>query len=430
MKLTIKKGRIIDPAHDRDEVADLHIDHGKIVATGKPPKGFSPDRSIDAAARIVCPGLVDLAARLGEPGQEHKATIATETAAAAGAGITTICCPPDTSPVIDTTAVTELIHQRSTLSGKSRVYCLGALTQGLEGKSLAGMHALKNSGCIGVSNARVPINDTAVLRRAMEYAATCDLTVHLYCEDAFLSEGGVAHEGVMAVRMGLPGIPETAETVALSRALLLVEQTGASAHFCRISCAASINMIAQARERGLPVTADVGIAYLHLTEIDLAGFNSLCHLRPPLRTLRDRDELRRGVASGVIDAISSDHQPHDEDAKSAPFGLTEPGASTLEVLLPLSLQLVHDKVLDLKQAIAALTSKPARIAGIDAGHLGVDAAADICIFDPDRSWTITKESLGSAGKNSPFLDWEMRGKVTHTLVAGRIVFEQAGSGDT
>lgn len=430
MRLTIKGGRIIDPAQDRDEIADLHIDHGHIVATGKAPKGFAPDRRIDANGMIVCPGLVDLAARPREPGQGHKATVATETAAAAGAGITTICCPPDTNPVIDTTAVTELIHQRSTQAGKSRVYCLGALTQGLKGETLASMHALKNSGCIGVSNARAPINDTTVLRRALEYAATCGLTVHLYCEDGFLSEGGVAHEGAMAVRLGLPGIPETAETIALSRALLLVEQTGASAHFCRISCAASINMIAQARERGLPVTADVGIAYLHLTEIDLAGFNSLCHLRPPLRTLRDRDALRRGVASGVIDAICSDHQPHDEDAKSAPFGLTEPGASTLDVLLPLSLQLVSDKVLDLKQAIAALSIKPARIAGINTGHLGVGATADICIFDPDWTWTVTKNSLASAGKNTPFLDWEMRGKVIYTLVAGRIIFEQPDAGDT
>ena len=428
MRFTIKQGRVIDPAHARDEITDIYIGDGKIVGIGKSPQGFTTDRIIDARNSIVCPGLVDLAARLREPGFEHKATIASECTAAASAGITTICCPPDTSPVIDTTAVAELVHQRSALVGKSRVYCLGALTQELKGETLASMHALKGSGCIGVSNACAPINDTAVLRRALEYAATCDLTVHLYCEDFFLGEGGVAHEGVMAVRLGLPGIPETAETVALSRALLLIEQTGVCAHFCRITCAGSINMIAQAKEKGLQVTADTGIAYLYLTEIDLAGFNSLCHLRPPLRTLQDRDELRRGIASGVIDAICSDHQPHDDDAKSAPFGLTEPGASTLEVLLPLSLQLAQDHVLDLGQAIAALTIKPARIAGIDAGHLGIGAVADLCIIDPEQAWTVTKDCLVSAGKNSPFLDWEMRGKTTHTLVGGRIVFERTGAG--
>lgn len=429
MRITIKKGRIVDPAHKRDEIADLHITGGKITAVGKTPKGFVPDRVINAANRIVCPGLVDLSARLREPGRGNQASITTETAAAASAGITTLCCPPDTDPVIDTTAVAELIHQRAATAGKSRVHCIGALTRGLKGETLAGMHTLKNSGCIGVSNAHVPINNTAVLRRALEYAATCDLTVHLSCEDGFLGADGVIHEGIMAARLGLPGIPETAETIALSRALLLIEQTGARAHFCRISCAASVTMIAQARDKGLPVTADAGIAYLYLTETDLAGFNSLCHLRPPLRTLRDRDELRRGIADGVIDAICSDHQPHDDDAKSAPFGLTEPGASTLDVLLPLSLQLVRDNILDLGQAIAALTIRPARIAGIDAGHLDIGATADICIFDPERAWTVTRNSLASAGKNSPFLFWEMTGKITHTLVGGRIIFEQGVAGD-
>jgi dihydroorotase len=428
MRITIKKGRIVDPAHKRDETGDLHIGDGRIIAIGKPPKGFISDRVIDAAGRIVCPGLVDLSARFKEPGHGYHASIASETAAAASAGISTLCCPPDTDPVIDTPAVAELVHQRAALVGKSRVHCIGALTLGLGGETLAGMHALKNSGCIGVSNGRIPVNNTSVLRRALEYAATCDLTVHLSCEDGFLGADGVVHDGAMAVRLGLPGIPETAETIALSRALLLIEQTGASAHFCRITCAASVDMIAQAREKGLPVTADVGIAHLYLTETDLADFNSLCHLRPPLRTLRDRDALRRGITDGVIDAICSDHQPHDDDAKSAPFGLTEPGASTLDTLLPLSLQLVRDKIINLEQVIAALTIRPARIAGIDTGHIGVGATADVCIIDPDREWTVTRNTLSSAGKNSPFLDWEMTGKVTHTLVAGRIVFEQTVAG--
>ena len=430
MRITIKKGRIVDPAHRRDKTGDLHISGGRIVAIGKAPDGFVPDRVIDGTHRIVCPGLVDLSASLMEAGHVNHVSIASEATAAASAGITTLCCPPDTDPVIDTPAVAELVHQRAGLVGMSGVRCIGALTLGLGGVTLAGMHALKNSGCIGVSNGRIPVNNTAVLRRALEYAATCNLTVHLACEDGFLGGDGIVHDGTMAVRLGLPGIPETAETIAISRALLLIEQTGVNTHFCRITCAKSVDMIAQAREQGLPVSADVGIAYLYLTETDLAEFNSLCHLRPPLRTLADREALRRGISAGVIDAICSDHQPCDDDAKSAPFGLTDAGASTLDVLLPLGLQLERDKVLSLDQLIASLTINPARIAGLDRGHIGVGATADVCVIDPDRSWTVTRNTLSSAGKNSPFLDWEMTGKVTHTLVAGKIVFEHAGDDST
>src|SRR3990172_1712298 len=422
MRTVIKHGRIVDPANKLDKVADLFIENGKIVAIGKDPAGYTPEQIVEAKNRIVCPGLVDLSARLREPGQEYKATIASETAAAASAGITSICCPPDTSPVIDTSAVAELIHQRALLANKAKVYCLGALTSNLKGKTLANMHTLKTAGCIGVSNAYAAIGDTAVLRRALEYAATCNLTVHLFCEDDGLRNNGVIHEGMMSVRLGLPGIPETAETIAVSRALLLIEQTETKVHFCRISSARSLELIAQAKQQGLSVTADVGISHLYLTEIDLAGFNSLCHVRPPLRTTRDRDELRKALVTGTLDVICSDHQPHDEDAKAAPFGLIEPGVSTLDVLLSLSLQLVQDKVLDLQTAIAALTINPAKIAGIDAGHLGKGTAADVCIIDPELSWVAEKETLASAGKNCPFLGWEMTGKVTHTLLDGNIVY--------
>jgi dihydroorotase len=423
MRTVIKHGRIVDPANNLDKVADLFIENGKIVAIGKSPAGFTPDKVIEAKNRIVCPGLIDLSARLREPGHEHKATIASETAAAASGGITSICCPPDTSPVIDTSAIVELIHQRALLANKAKVYCLGALTSGLESQTLASMHTLKTAGCIGVSNAYASINDTAVLRRALEYAATCNLAVHLFCEDDGLRNDGIIHEGIMSVRLGLPGIPETAETISVSRVLLLIEQTATKIHFCRISSARSLSMIAQAKQQGLPVTADVDISHLYLTEIDLSGFNSLCYVRPPLRTTGDRDALRQALATGIIDAICSDHQPHDEDAKAAPFGLTEPGVSTLDVLLSLSLRLVQDKVLDLQSALAALTIKPAKIAGIDAGHLGKGGAADVCIIDPELVWIAEKETLASAGKNCPFLGWEMTGKVTHTLLDGKIIYE-------
>jgi dihydroorotase len=423
MRIKISNGRIIDPANNIDQTGSLFIDKGKILAIGRSPKGFKPQREINATNKIVCPGLVDLCARLREPGEEYKATIASETNAAAASGITSICCPPDTIPVIDTPAVAELIFRHSSINKKSNVFPLGALTHGLKGETLAEMDALKSAGCIGVSNAYKPIVDTEVLRRALEYATTCKITVHLYCEDDYLRNKGVAHEGPVSTRLGLPAIPETAETIAVSRALLLVEQTGARVHFCRISTARSIDLLAEAKARGLDITADVGIAHLHLTDMDISSFNTDCYVLPPLRSQRDKEGLRTGLANGTITAICSDHQPHDSDAKSAPFSMTEPGASTIEMLLPLTLQLVRDKNLTLQQAVAALTSAPAKIAGLDTGNLSIGAGADICIFDPESSWTVERDALLSAGKNTPFASWEMTGKVTHTLVEGKIIYQ-------
>jgi len=423
VRLKISHGRIIDPANNIDQTGNLFIDKGRIIAIGRSPKGFKPQKEIDASNKIVCPGLIDLCARLREPGEEYKATIASETTAAVASGITSICCPPDTIPVIDTPAVAELIFQRSSTSKKSKVFPLGALTHGLKGETLAEMDTLKSAGCIGVSNAYAPIVDTEVLRRAFEYAVTCDITVHLYCEDDYLRNNGVAHEGPVSTRLGLPAIPETAETVAVSRALLLIEQTGARVHFCRISTARSIDLLAEAKARGLDVTADVGIAYLHLTDMDISSFNTDCYVLPPLRSQRDKEGLRAGLANGTITAICSDHQPHESDAKSAPFSMSEPGASTIEMLLPLTLQLVRDKNLTLLQAIATLTSAPAEIAGLDTGNLSIGSRADVCIFDPELSWTVARKSLLSAGKNTPFASWEMTGKVTHTLVDGNIIYQ-------
>lgn len=423
MRKHIRGGHVIDPANGINEVADIYIDKGIIAAVGRKPAGFTADKTIDAKDRLVCPGLVDLSVHLREPGESYKASITSETTAAAASGITSLCCPPDTDPVIDSTAVVELINQRAQKTRKARVYPVGALTKNLSGETLAEMHALKTAGCVGVGNAWRSMNDSIVLLRALEYAATIGMTVHLSCEDGYLRDDGVVHEGVMNIRLGLAGIPETAETVAVTRALLLIEQTGARVHFCRLSCKRSIELIANAKKQGLPVTADVAITHLFLTEMDLDGFNSQCYLEPPLREQDDRKGLRRGIAAGTIDAICSNHHPHDKDAKTAPFSLTEAGASSIDVLLPLSMQLVEDKVLSLVDVIATLTINPARIAGIDAGTLGRDMPADICIIDPEENWTVTEESLKSAGKNSPFLEWEMKGRVVQTLLGGRSVYK-------
>ena len=421
MKISILGGRLIDPANGIDQLADLHIAAGNVVAVGNAPAGFETSQRIDAKGQIVCPGLVDLRACLREPGKESKATIASETRAAAASGITTLICPPDTQPVIDNPAVLDLIHQRSTKAGFARVLSLGALTKNLDGTHLAEMGALKAAGCVGVSNAHSPISNTEVMRRAMDYASSQDLPVFLHAEDPSLANGGCVHEGAVSVRLGLPGIPEIAESIAVARELQLIEQTGVRAHFCQLSSDRAVKMIARAQHDGLPVTADVTAHQLYLTEMDIGYFNTQCHVRPPLRTQRDRDGLREALKAGVITAICSDHQPHDADAKLAPFPSSEPGISGLETLLPLTLRLVDEGVLNLSQAIASVTQQPAQIAGIASG-LATGDRADVCIFDPEQYWQLTAKNMISRGRNSPFIGWELKGRVTHTLLAGQVVF--------
>ena len=423
MRISISNGHLICPAQQLDGQGDLYIADGRIVSAGKRIEGFSADLEITLDGQYVCPGIVDLSVHTREPGFEHKATIASETEAAVRAGVTSMVCPPNTRPVTDTPAVVELIHERQYRLNKTRIYPLGALTRGLDGRQLTEVAALKQAGCIGLSNADKPIVDTEVLRRAFEYAVGFDLPVFIHPEDSYLRNQGVMHEGRISTRLGLPGIPETAETIAISRALLLIEQTGVSAHFCRLACARSVELIGAAKQQGLPVTADAGIAYLYLTEVDVDGFNSQCHLWPPLRTDRDRQALLDGLRSGVIDAVCSDHQPHDEDAKTAPFSSTEPGASTLEVLAPLAFNLAAARGFSPGQIVQALTCRPASIIGIDAGSLAGGTQADLFIFDENRQWTVEAKKLTSAGKNTPFDNWEMNGKVTHTIVNGKLVFQ-------
>lgn len=427
MHLVIQHGRLIDPAQNLDTVSDLYIAEGRIVSQGSKPDGFVAEQAIDAKDKIVIPGLIDLSARLREPGQEHKGTIASETRAAAAGGITTLCVPPDTTPIIETPAVAELITRHANDAGFARVLPLGALTAGLNGEQLAEMALLHQQGkCVAVSNACRPVTQTRVMRRAMEYAASCGLTVFLHAEDQSLSLGGCAHEGMVSTRLGLPGLPEAAETVAVARELMLIEQTGVQAHFSHLSAAHSVQMIARAKHDGLPVTMGVTPHHLHLTEMDIGFFNSQCHVLPPLRTQRDQEGLRAGLTNGCISVISSDHQPHDADAKLAPFPDTEPGISGLETLLPLSLRLVKEGVVSLTDIIAKLTCEPARILKLaDSGTLAIGARADICIFDPAQHWTVKPEQLVSAGKNTPFADWELTSKVTHTLLEGKLVYISA-----
>lgn len=421
-RLVIRGGRVVDPANTIDQLADLYIADGRIVALGATPEGFDADQAIDATGQIVCPGLVDLRASLREPGQTAKGNIASETRAAARGGITTLSCPPDTSPVLDAPAVIEQVQRRAHEAGFARVAPMGALTQRLKGEQISAMHALKQAGCIGVSNAWNPLSSTLVLRRAMEYVATLGMTLFIHAEDPGLANAGVAHEGAISARLGLSGIPGCAETVAVAQVLQLMVLTGVRVHFCQLSTAEAVQLVSRAQFDGLPVSADVSVHHLLLTHMDIAGFNAQCHVRPPLREERDRDALRKGLARGVIGAICSDHQPHDEDAKLAPFAQTEPGISGLETLLPLALRLVDSGEMELAQLIGKLTCQPAEVLGLKVGTLAVGMAADICVFDPEHYWVLRRDEMFSRGKNSPFIGVELKGRVTHTLLDGKLVY--------
>ncbi len=421
-RIRITGGRVIDPANEVDTVTDVCIAAGRVAAIGTAPDGFTADHEIEVGGNIVCPGLVDISARLREPGQEHKATIASESRAAAAGGITTLCCPPDTYPVIDTPAVAELIRLRAEAAGLARVVTLGALTRQLDGEQLSEMAALQRAGCVGVSNGLRPVASTLIQRRALEYAATFDLTVFLYANDHALANNGCAHEGRVATRLGLPGIPEAAETAAVARDLALIEQTGVRAHFCRLTTGRAARMVARAQYDGVPVTADTAVPYLYLSETDIDEFDSQCHLIPPLRTVEDRQLLRDAVQRGTLSAICSDHQPHEPDAKSGPYPATEPGASGLDTLLSLSLHYGEEQGVPLPVLIDRLTRGPAHILGLPYGTLSVGASADICIFDPERTWMVDNGTLASNGHNTPFHGWEMQGRVTHTLFEGRVVY--------
>lgn len=425
--ISITHGHLICPAQGIDEPMDLHIADGRILALGDAPADFVAERVIDAREQVICPGLIDLSAKLREPGYEQKGTIASETAAAAASGITTLVCPPDTDPVVDTPALIELIRRKAKASGKARVLCVGALTQDLAGEQLAEMAALmENPDCVAVGNAGRPLVNTLVERRALEYAATFGIRVLLHPEDRHLKAGGYVHEGAVAARLGLPGIPSAAETVAVARDLALAEHTGANIHFRGLSTGKAVRMLREA-QLSQAVSADVAIHQLWLTEQDIDGFDAACHVDPPFRTQQDREELRAGVRDGVISVICSDHQPHEDDAKDAPFPQTQPGISGLESLLPLTLRLVEEGILDRATAIARLTLGPASVLGFQSGTLQPGSLADVCVFDPEGIWVLDPLRMRSEGWNTPFAGWEMRGRVTHTLFEGRVVFDLAES---
>ena len=430
MKILIQNGRVINPANGLDQACDIALAAGRIIGIGRTPPGFEPQRTIDATGCVVMPGLVDLAARLREPGHEHEGMLESEMAAAVAGGVTSLVCPPDTDPVLDEPGLVEMLKFRAEKLHQARLFPLGALTRGLAGEILTEMAELTESGCVGFGQAEVPLASTQVLQRALQYATTFDYTVWLRPQELYLGKG-VAASGALATRLGLAGIPVAAETIALHTIFELLQSTGARVHLCRISSAAGVELVRRAKAQGLRVSCDISINSLHLTELDIGFFDSRARLTPPLRQQRDREALSAALLDGTIDALVSDHTPVDEDAKTQPFAEAEPGATGLELLLSLALKWSQDSGVPLARALAVVTCEPARVLGnalgtlqASVGQIVEGGVGDLCIFDANAAWTVQDAELRSQGKHTPFTGYELPGRVRWTLAAGQVAFER------
>jgi len=429
MKILIQGGRVIDPASGFDAIADVALVGGVVSAINNIAPDFHPTQTIDARGCIVAPGLVDLAVRLREPGHEHEGMLKSELTAAAAGGVTSVVCSPDTDPVLDEPGLVEMLRYRAKKLHQTRVYPLGALTRNLAGETLTEMVALTESGCVAFTQAEVPLANTQVMQRALQYASTFGYAVWLRPQELFLGKG-VAASGALATRLGLSGVPVAAETIALHTIFELMRATNARVHLCRLSSAAGVALVRQAKLDGLNVTCDISINSLHLTDADIGYFDSRARLNPPLRQQRDRDALRAALLDGTIDALVSDHTPVDADAKDLPFAESEPGATGVELLLSLALKWSMDSGISLARALGVVTSGPASVLGTSlgplhgsAGRLVVGGVADLCVFDPQAAWTVTSDALLSQGKHTPFSGLELPGRVRCTVVAGQLAFQ-------
>ncbi|WP_199451902.1 dihydroorotase [Marinobacter sp. bablab_jr008] len=424
--LKLTGGQLFEPGKGLISNPGLLVRNGRIEAVGAQAQAAEGAATLDAAGQVIAPGFIDLCCNLREPGNGQKGNIASETRAAAHGGFTTVCASPETSPVNDSGAVTNLILDSVASRGVVRVLPIGAITRGLDGDMLSDMAGLKAAGCVAVGNGSRGVRNARILRRCMAYAQTFGLTVMFSPENTALAADGYAHDGQVTTRLGLLGIPEVAETAAVMEMLLLAEETGVRLHLSQLSCARSVEMLAQARDRGVKVTADVAMHQLVFTESALAGFDSRFHVRPPLRGESDRQALVAGVRDGVIDAIVSQHQPHDSAAKQAPLPATEPGLSSIESVLSLGLELVQNHELELPDLLRALTAGPAAVLGREVA-LTAGAAADLCLFDPDGHWQPSAATLLSAGRHAPVLERALPGEVKLTLVAGRTAWQAPGT---
>ena len=425
MNLLIRNGRLIDPAHRRDEVTDLLIENGKVSRIGKSLKSDGPKSEIqiiDGTDKWVVPGLVDVHVHLREPGFEYKETIKSGTEAAAAGGFTSVCCMPNTNPVNDNQAVTRMIREKARQEGLVHVFPIGAITKGSKGEELSEIGDLVEAGCVAITDDGKPVMNSAVMRRAMEYSLAFDLPVIDHCEDEHLMNGGVMNEGVVSMELGLRGIPAAAEEVMVARNLILAELTGARLHLAHISTAGSVRLVRDAKSRGTRVSAETCPHYFILTEEAVRGYNTTAKMNPPLRTVQDRDAIRQGLRDGTLDVIATDHAPHAEDEKNREFDLAPFGIVGLETALPLTLRLVEEGVLSLDEAVAKVTVNPARVMRLNKGHLGIGADADLCLIDPEATWTVDPRRLRSKSNNTPFAGWRIKGSVAMTIVDGRVVY--------
>ncbi|APA85656.1 dihydroorotase [Paraburkholderia sprentiae WSM5005] len=425
MKIHIQGGTLIDPAAGSEQQQDIFIEAGKIAALGNAPAGFQAERTIDARGLSIAPGLVDLCARLREPGYEHKATLGSEMAAALAGGVTSLVCPPDTDPTLDEPGLVEMLKFRARNLNSAHVYPLGALTVGLKGQAITEMVQLTEAGCVGFSQADTPIVDTQVLMRALQYAKTYGYTVWLRPLDAYLGKSGVAASGALASRLGLSGVPMAAETIALHTIFELVRVTGARVHVSHVSSAAGVVLVRAAKGEGLPVSCDVTVNHVHLIDVDIGYFDSQFRLDPPLRQQRDREAIRAGLVDGTIDAICSAHTPVDDDEKLLPFAEATPGATGLELFLSLTVKWADEAGVPLATALNRITAAPAQVLGLEAaGRIALGAVADLCVFDRHAHWRVEPRALKSQGHNTPFLGYELPAQVRATVVSGQLAYEQ------
>ncbi len=426
MRTLIKGGQVIDPGR-MNTIADVLIEDGKIQAidvnlqgTLKNPESVT---IIDAQGLIVCPGFIDLHVHFREPGFEYKETIATGVASAVAGGFTTVCCMPNTSPVNDSQSITEFIFRQAKIANKARVFPIGAITKGSKGEELAEIGELHDAGCVAISDDGIPVMNSLVMRRAMEYARTFDLPVIDHCEDSQLSAGGSMNEGFVSTELGIPGIPNAAEEVMVARNIFLAELTQSRLHLPHVSTIGSVRLLRDAKERGLLVTAEACPHHFTLTDEAVRSFDTHAKMNPPLRTDADVQAIKDALKDGCIDIIATDHAPHAVHEKQRQFDHAPFGIIGLETALPLSLNLVEEGVLTMEQAVAKLTCEPARVFKLSYGTLAVGADADVTLFDPKKSWTLDPNRLHSKSRNTPFTGWTMKGKVVKTLVSGRMVYE-------
>jgi dihydroorotase len=426
MAILIQGGHVIDPGR-LNEAADVLIEDGTITAVG-PHLGSrakavgSGVEVIDARGRLVVPGFIDLHVHLREPGYEYKETIESGTAAAAAGGFTSVCCMPNTHPVNDNQAITEFILDQARTAGHARVFPIGAITKGSEGKELSEIGDLHQAGCVAISDDGRPVMNSLVMRRAMEYAVAFDLPVIDHCEDLQLSEGGCMNEGAVSTELGLQGIPAASEDVMVARNLSLAELTGVRLHLAHLSTAAAVRMVRDAKARGLKVTAEACPHHFTLSEEAVRGYNTMAKMNPPLRTWLDVQAIKDGLRDGTIDVIATDHAPHALQEKQQEFAAAPNGVVGLETALPLTLGLVEEGVVSLEDAIAKLTTAPANAFGLKGGTLLPGRDADIVVIDPGLTWEIDPARFRSKSRNTPFAGWKVKGRVTMTLVGGRVVY--------